>query len=179
MPALLPLMSAGDLMKPPVIYGHFNKHRGFGIEDYYPEVLQFITILRDPFETAISTYFYIRKVSHTWKDQSRVQTEDLENYLRTSSLNILNHFPREINLDNFKDIIEEFFVEIGITENLPHSLEKISRKLGKGFDPATLETVNATERDQRVPNDYRDQFRDKHPLEHSVYDFAKARIAIT
>ena len=176
MPNLLPLTSPKLLSNPPVIYGHFNKYRGFGIEDYYPGVSQFVTILRDPFETAISHYFFVRKASKNWKDKSRVPTEDLQDHLKTTTLNILNHFPREMNLNNFKDIIEEFFIEIGITENLPHSLEVISRKLGKEFDPVALEAVNVTERDQRTTQEYRDQFYEKHPLEHAVYEFAKSRI---
>ncbi len=177
MPDLLPLASRKFTRKPPAIYGHFNKNRGFGIEDYYPEVTQFVTIIRDPFELAISNYFYVRKVSGDWKDQSRVPTESLEDYIKSTDLNMLNHFPREMNLENFKDILEEMFVEIGITENLPKSLEVISRKLGKKFDPTKLETVNATKRDQPLPEDYRDQFCEQYPLEHAVYEFAKSRIA--
>ena len=42
-----------------VIYGHFNAKRGFGIQQYYPEVNQFVTILRDPFEAAVSEYFFL------------------------------------------------------------------------------------------------------------------------
>ncbi len=38
------------------VHGHFNKARGFGIKDYYPEVDQFITFLRDPFEITTSDY---------------------------------------------------------------------------------------------------------------------------
>jgi len=178
MPELLPLESPEFLENPPVIYGHFNKLRGFGIEDYYPEVSQFVTILRDPFETVISHYFFVRKASKDWKDQSRVPTEGLENHIETAEPNILNHFPREMNLGNFKDIIEEFFVEIGITEKLPYSLEKISRKLDEKFDSVTLKMVNVTERDQPLPEIYRDQFSEKYPLEHAVYEFAKSRIAV-
>jgi len=29
------------------IHGHFNRKRNFGVQDYYPEATQFITILRD------------------------------------------------------------------------------------------------------------------------------------
>ena len=40
------------------IHGHFNKARGFGVQDYYPQARQFITILRDPFEVLVSRYYY-------------------------------------------------------------------------------------------------------------------------
>ncbi len=67
MPDLLPLASRKFTRKPPAIYGHFNKNRGFGIEDYYPEVTQFVTIIRDPFELAISNYFMSERYQATGK----------------------------------------------------------------------------------------------------------------
>jgi hypothetical protein len=168
-----------DVNAPPVIYGHFNKLRGFGVEDYYPTVSQFVTILRDPLETAVSHYFYVRKQSEDWKDQSRVPVDDLETHLSQVILNALNHFPREMNLTNFKDIIDEYFIEIGITEMLPESLGRIAQKLGKNFDPTMLEVVNVTERDQDVPAAYRDRFVEKHPLDFAVYNYAKSKFAKT
>jgi len=42
------------------IHGHFNKMRGFGVQDYYPEVNQFITVLRNPLELALSNYYYLK-----------------------------------------------------------------------------------------------------------------------
>jgi len=47
---------------PLLVYGHFNRDHGFGVEQYYPEVNQFMTMLRDPFEAAISMYYFHRKV---------------------------------------------------------------------------------------------------------------------
>lgn len=175
MPNLLPLDSPDLVDNPPVIYGHFNKYRGFGIEDYYPEVSQFVTILRDPVETVVSSYFFTRERSKKWKDQSRVPAESLEGHLKNAKPNILNHFPREMNLVNFKDILEEMFIEIGITENLPISLKRIAEKLGKEFDPTSLKVVNVTERDEPVPDFYRDRLATSYPLEFAVYEFAKSR----
>ena len=54
------------------IYGHFNNSRGFGVKDYYPEIDQFITVVRDPLETAASSYYYFRKVGAKLHDQSMV-----------------------------------------------------------------------------------------------------------
>lgn len=45
------------------IHGHFNKERKFGIKGCYSEVDQFVTILRNPFEIAISDYFYAKRNS--------------------------------------------------------------------------------------------------------------------
>src|SRR4051812_45942379 len=32
------------------IHGHFNHNRKFGVDDYYPEIRQAITFIRDPLE---------------------------------------------------------------------------------------------------------------------------------
>ena len=177
MPVQIPSQILNDPASPPVIYGHFNKNRKFGIQDYYPSVSQFVTILRDPFETVISRYFFMRKVGKNLKDQSRVPTEDLESYLKHVTPNILNHFPDEMNLTNYKDLLEERFIEIGVTEMLPLSLHRIAQKLNKQFKPASLEFVNDTKRDQPTPEAFRDMFAEKYLLEYSVYEYAKSRIS--
>ena len=48
------------------VHGHFNHAKGFGIKAYYPEATQFITVLRDPMEMALSNYFFWKK-----KERSR------------------------------------------------------------------------------------------------------------
>jgi hypothetical protein len=155
------------------IYGHFNKNREFGIESYYPEVTQFITILRDPFELAVSEYFYLKKVSKKWKDQSRVSADDLENYLMNMTPNMLNHFPTSVTLDNYKDLLLENFIYIGITEDMETSVKMIAKKLSF-TSPSNLETLNKTVRTQRVPVELKNAFIEKNPIEYSVYEFAKA-----
>lgn len=160
---------------PLVLHGHFNKLRGFGVEDYYPEIDQFITILRDPFELSISHYFFVKKQSRTWKDQSRVPENDLHSYLENTKPNMLNHFPREMNLNNYKDIIEELFIEIGITEKLAISLQRIAKKLGYEFDENQLQRLNSTERDEKIPDSFREQFHELNPLEFSVYEYALSK----
>lgn len=159
------------------VYGHFNGLRGFGIRDYYPQVDQFVTILRDPFETAISTYFYVRKDGVNWRDQERVPQADLEAYLREARPNILNHFPREMTMQNYRDVMDELFVEVGVTERLPESLGRIATALGQVFDPASLETLNATPRDQTVGPQWREMYAERYPLEFAVYEYALARFA--
>lgn len=175
LPERLDLNNLHSAANPLVLHGHFNKLRGFGVEDYYPDIKQFITILRDPYELLISRYFYVRRVGTSWKDQSRVPKSDLEAYLRETKPNMLNHFPRELNLSNFKDILEEYFIEIGITEKLPESMGRIGEKLGFCFNPDDLEYLNATERDQETPVDFKEQFIELNPLEFEVYEYALSR----
>lgn len=161
--------------RPVVLHGHFNSSRGFGIEECYPEVKQFITILRDPFELSVSSYFYTRKVGAGWKSEAKVPAEDVETYLLNSRPNMLNHFPREITRSNFKDIIEEFFIEVGITEQLGKSMRDIAEKLGRAYDGEMLGQHNVTERDQDVRDYVRDLFIEKNQLEYDIYNYVRCR----
>ena len=174
-PVKIDLQSLHSYENPLILHGHFNKLRGFGVEDYYPEIDQFITILRDPFELMISHYFFVRKAGRNWKDQSRVPGNDLRSYLENTKPNMLNHFPREMTLNNYKDIIEEYFIEVGISEKLADSLERIAGKLGFEFDQDQLEELNKTERDQDVPQSFREQFIELNRLEFAVYEYALSR----
>jgi hypothetical protein len=168
------LASVHSVDCPVGVYGHFNRLRGFGIEEYYPEVRQFVTIMRDPFESAISNYFFLRKSGSDWIDQSRVPTADLRNFLSKTPPNILNHFPREVTRDNYREQIDEFFVEIGNTESLESSLRRISYKLGMPFESDWLPFVNSTERDQPHPEDMRDEYAEHYPLEFEVYRYVSS-----
>lgn len=162
---------------PVCVYGHFNRLRKFGVDHTYPDARQFVTILRDPFELMISEYYFIRKTGANWKDQSRVPQEDLARYLATARPNMLNHFPRPVSADNYKDIIDEFFLEIGFTETLVPSLSSIAARLEFAFDPAVLEHRNKTERDDqnRAVQALRPAFQDRNRLEFDVYAYAMTR----
>lgn len=162
------------LNRPVAVYGHFNADRGFGVQDLYPQVTQFVTILRDPFETAISNYYYILRNDIPIPKRSLHYTAtSLEEFLADYQPNILNHFPRTITMENYKAVIEEFFIEIGITESLSESVSRIARKLGFEFDPEQLPMRNASPRDKQSANELRESFEEKNPLEFAVYNHAK------
>jgi hypothetical protein len=163
--------------RPVAVYGHFNRLRGSAVEQYYPDVQQFITILRDPFERAISNYYYVRDNSAHWKDQTRVPKNDLRQFLIETQSNILHHFPRPVTKDNYRAQIEEFFIEIGLVEHLPESVRRIAAKLRMPFEQEWLPHVNATPRDQPHPRDLREEFAERHALEYEVYDYVASKFA--
>ena len=163
--------------RPVAVYGHFNRLRGAGVEQYYPDVQQFITILRDPFERAISNYYYVRDNSAHWKNQTRVPKTDLRRFLIETQASMLNQFPRPVTRDNYRALIEEFFIEIGIMENLPESVRRIAAKLRMPFEREWLPHANATPRDQPHPRDLREEYVERHALEFEVYDYVASKFA--
>lgn len=160
--------------RPICIYGHFPRARGYGVESRFPEVKQFVTIMRDPFETALSTYHYLRKAGENWKDRSSIPKVELEEYLLNTPSRVLDHFPRELTRDNYEEVIDTYFVDIGLTERLEESLAHIATALGKKFDPRQLGQLNVTERTTPSPQGLRELHREKNLLEYLVYEHVKS-----
>jgi hypothetical protein len=156
------------------IHGHFNLAKGFGAPDYYPEVDQFITILRDPLEMAVSNYFF-------WKTKGRARqirdgrlTEDyrdiLEFFRKRNVSPMLNFMPRPVTRENYREILERHFVGIGFVEDLQSSLDRLAHALG--FPPTNIGRINASPRDEDLPAEIRDGFMDANSLEYEVYRHA-------
>jgi len=151
---------AGD-----VVFGHFNRLRGFGIEDYYPQADQFITILRDPFEMAVSDHFFRARVSARWKSSPALGAIE---EIVSKPLNMLNHFPVSVTFDNYRSVLARFLY-IGITERMDDSMRAISTLLKKDFIAPGTENVSERTRDTES---LRAEFERNHPLEHLVYRHA-------
>ncbi len=162
---------------PVCVYGHFNRDRGFGVESSYPNVRQFVTILRDPFEQVVSAYYWRRRPDVP--KRRPVPEISLREHVSQTQSEMLLHFPREMTRDNYRDLIEEFFIEIGLLEDLPTSLQRIAAALGKPTIKDTGQRLNATPRDAQYEgaDDLREAFITRHALEYEVYDYVRARFA--
>jgi hypothetical protein len=170
LPTLTHLPNAQSLHEPIIIYGHFNNDRGFGIKNSYPECDQFITILREPLELALSNYFFVKKHTHKRLHQPSFLQMSVEEYLLNVPINMLNHFPCCVNHDNYKQILEEKFVYVGITEDLRKSLKNISRLLRKRM-PLFIGRTNQTARPRMITEKYKRMFRERNQLEYAVYHY--------
>jgi hypothetical protein len=161
------------------IHGHFNRTRGFGVMDYYPEAGQFITILRDPLQAAISNYFF-------WKTRARenqlrqgiIRPGDEQDYRDIADFfekrprsGMLDFMPCELTPANYKEILETKFVWIGLVESLPASVGELAGRLG--FTPPPLARVNASPRDEELSAVLRGRFRRDNQLEFAIYEHAK------
>ena len=151
--------------QPLVLFGHFNGAMGFGIRDYYPEVEQFLTVMREPFARAISGYFYSLGQG--------AKVPPIDEFIMSYPNNpggILNYFPFRVTADNFRELIERHFVDIGTTETLPQSVARFARKLGKEC-PENIPVINPSRYTASVPNHLKDVFRERNSLEFEVYDY--------
>ncbi|WP_412552909.1 hypothetical protein [Shimia sp. MIT1388] len=160
--------------EPAVIYGHFNKHRGFGVEQYYPEASQFMTILRDPLEMHVSRFFYAARIEKKGrKIYNAPKSASLEDFVKTSHLSMLEHFPRQVTMSNYRDIIEEYFLHIGFLDHLEESLNHMGRILKKPSVDTKIPHLNVSARTQPVSEEAAHLFRENHDLEYCVYSHAR------
>ena len=158
------------------VHGHFNNERKFGVNHYYPDADQFITILRDPFEMHLSYYFYIKKLGVDAFRSGKVMeaaiddSYDLNKYLSESKCNLLQYFPFTFTLENYREILSSYFIYIGVTEFLQDSVNALAKIIG--FSPVDVGYLNVAERQETVPGGAREMFVQKHELEYAIYEYA-------
>ena len=161
------------------IHGHFNQNRGFGIEEYYPEIKQSITVIRDPFEVHLSSYFYVKKLANNaFRDGKKhpiIEGDyNLEKYLSKNKKSfILKFFPRDISLSNYQHILQERYIYIGIAEDLENSVKTLANKLNF-HPPSVIPTKNISLREEEIPPGAKDNFIKNNPLEMAIYNYALA-----
>lgn len=133
-----------------------------------------MTILREPFEMAVSNFFYAKRLGDEWYRNGEVRdpmasglAEHLKQLRRTY---LLEFFPIKLTEENWQEHIEKHFIWVGVTEHLQESLDIIADKLGK--KPVKVPVVNTSPWDEEVTQDMRDEFRAKHELEYRIYEYA-------
>lgn len=150
------------------VFGHFNMLRNFGISDSYPKTTQFITIMREPYDQFFSEYLYKCNKNTTF-----IPTEkSFEKYLTQTSPNYLNHFPINVTFDNYRVVIDNKFIFIGIFEDIENSLKRMSDILSKQYIEHSLPKLKIGTEKPVWFEDYRNYFNEKYKLEKVTYDYA-------
>jgi hypothetical protein len=167
------LLSTG---RPLTIYGHFNRRRGFGVDDYYPEVRQFATVLRDPFDRTVSGYCHLVR-QHQANPTHPAPSEGLRDYLRKKRDGAITFFPGFITADNYEQMIDRYFVAIGVVERLDVSLQHIASALGRSVDSGEMPRLNVNEAPVEEVGDLREEFIANHPLDYQLYRYACERLS--
>jgi len=159
------------------IHGHFNHGRGYGLPYYYPEVSQYITVLRDPFDIVVSMYFFAKARSISGRNFFRGKMVDIrdyypsvEYYVRDYPYWLFDHLPQDINSRNYRQKLADRFVYIGVLEDMDRSIDLLAMALGK--PSRALPRMNVSNYDEPVPTHLRQRFYDDYPLLKQIYDFA-------
>ena len=159
------------------IHGHFNHGRGYGLPYYYPEVDQYFTILRDPFDVCVSMYFFAKGRSINGQFWFRGQQVDIRDefptvtdYVNSYPYWLFNHLPQNLTLDNYEEVLSRQFVYMGIFEDLQNSIDRLADILD--MPQTELPHMNISTYDEPVPTSLRDKFYHDYPLLKKVYQFA-------
>jgi hypothetical protein len=161
------------------IHGHFNKTKGFGVDDYYPGVEQIITFLRDPLEIVISNYFFWKRTARKrqidlgyLKEGSKHDYRDIEDFFeKRPASHIPDFLPGNITLYNFKEVFEKRFVYTGIVEDMKTSLAIMGQKLG--FECSEDVWINKSERNEKISPKTKERFIENNSLAYEIYNYAK------
>lgn len=155
----------------PVFYGHFDMT---GRYEFPSDCNQFITMLRDPFDVEVSA-FYFRTVN--LQDKLPPDLDNVEDYILNSDYHykFSNVFTKEkLTLENYKEVINKYFVMIGSMKNYNKSLELLQDNL-KLKIPKRLLELKINERikveNYLSPEYLKDIHREKWPLEYAIYDY--------
>ncbi|HDP94569.1 MAG TPA: hypothetical protein ENN40_04315 [Candidatus Aminicenantes bacterium] len=165
------------------IHGHFDNMRGTGVDDYYPGMDQLIAILRDPFDLHVSTYFYVKRES---RNGGRGAFLDgmahpivknrwtLEEYLDTIRKSFLCRFlPPGLSPGNYRRVLEERFLYIGMMERFQRSVDALARQLD--MPSVYVHSENVSPWDEPVPAGTREEFIRHNLLEMGIYQYVQER----
>jgi hypothetical protein len=175
------------------VHGHFNRLRGIGARQYYPQADQFIVLLRDPFDRFVSNWrylhFQIRSGAHapdfadapdleTWLDRRRAvePTKDPFSFLAQLADPV-----DPVDPVDPAGVFGPQYLAVGVTERYAQSVELFAAVLGRS-PPAAITRLNqagdphrAGDPDETRP-DLRDIYMRAFPLEYAVYGAAVARL---
>lgn len=125
------------------IHGHFNSLRGAGVQAYYPEARQFITILRDPFDRFVSQWAFLNQEPdfETWIRQRAEEQAEARN-----ARSFVWQLPRPLAEQDFDSQVAELFVFVGVLETFAESVAALAVLLGKPMAAPPRENVGVSGR---------------------------------
>lgn len=174
------------------VHGHFNRLRGIGVRQYYPEADQFIVLLRDPFDRFVSNWRYLHFQVRsgvsvpafvdgpdlaTWLDRRRQALEETGE----DPFSFLAQLADAPDPDAPEAVFGAQYLAVGVTERYAQSVELIAAVLGKVPPDQTRRLNLATEAhregdpDEERP-DLRPLYESAFPLEYAVYEAAVAHL---
>ena len=159
------------------IHGHFNHGRGYGLPYFYPEIDQYFTILRDPFDLVCSMYFFAKGRSirgEFWFKGEQVDIRDqfptIAHYVQSHPYWLFDHLPQNLTMENYQKRLADTFVYVGVFEDLQTSINNLGKILGK--PKWELPLTNSSTYDEMVPENLRKAFYQDYPLLQRIYQFA-------
>ena len=90
-------------------------------------------------------------------------------FLKRPNSTFLKFLPKDINPYNYKTILDQSFIHIGIVEKMQDSVNMLAEKLG--FETEIVGKYNISERNEFVPDRIKMKFRKNNGLEYKIYNY--------
>jgi hypothetical protein len=159
------------------MHGHFNAARNQSVDIQFPTIKQYITFLRDPLEHHLSMYYFKKervenrnKIYWDWGTDNI--PKDINDFLINHPSQLLYHMPSCFNQDNYVQILEKYFVFIGLVEYMGLSINKLARLLNRP-SMAAAPYVNRSQRTEIANEDSIETFMNNSKFEYLVYNHVK------
>lgn len=175
------------------VHGHFNRLRGIGVRQYYPEADQFIVVLREPYDRFVSTWRYLHfQIRSGVAVPAFADRPDLAAWLdsRRRELEATGEDPFSF-LAQLADPVDPAapaaafgpqYLAVGVSERYVETVELFAAVLGR-TPPAAETRLNLASEPHRAGDpaeagpDLRAAYERAFPLEYKVYEAALARLA--
>ena len=164
-----------------VIYGHFNRARGYGLEHAIPGRKQIMTMVRDPWERVLSGYFYRCDRADKNPAFRKVAAMSLEEYLAGWPYDdpdfgppMSNFLPEVRSAEDVAPALDACCVAVGVTEQAKTSMRLFAQILG--MPPVSnMPHVNAVPRNHEIPLHLKPAFLDRAEIDVAIYDWGRTR----
>jgi len=77
--------------------------------------------------------------------------------------------PFEITDNNYQEVIDKYFIYIGVMEDYQFSVNKLAEKLN--FPVEKIAQENVSTRYDKIPIELREKFVENHMLEYKIYNY--------
>ena len=159
------------------IHSHFDAARGYGLPEHYPEVDQYFTVMRDPFDMIVSMYFFVKGRSERGEYRYRGKVVDireqypnLESYLEVHHAWVEDHLPADLTVENCEDYVASRFVYLGRFEALQPSVDQLADVLG--MKRVVLPKQNESTYSEEVPLHSKEQVYARYPKAKRLHDWS-------
>ena len=105
-----------------VLYGHFNK-----VNPCKSKFKQILTILREPLDCAISEYYHRKRTNRLLENRDTL----IKHISFTKHNTLTDRVSFDININNYKSVLDKNFLAIGITEKMHTTLNLFADILKK------------------------------------------------
>ncbi len=166
-------------------------HMYFGLHEYLPMPSTYITILREPIDRVISTYYYIRREKNHKHYELANQAKDLKDYLFKDQGKQLNNGQTRLlagmdslevefgncsneMLEAAKNNLRKYFSVLGTTAKFDETLILLKQKLGWNLPLYAKKNVtNKRPKKEQITQDTLDAIVDLNQLDIELYKYAE------